>query len=139
MGEALVELGGKQEVGINLGGLVAPAFADVGPDVSVEAGVDLTAIKELRQVFKRVNLALLQVRWIDDAFPVFVREAGGADVNRHSKKIRSCWGNREIGASGHRVIGLSEHGEIGLAYKVNNRLGALIGSRIAVPRLSAEC
>ena len=63
--------------------LIAPAFSYVRPDVAIKRGVDLTTIKKLGQIFERMNFALLQIGWVDDAFPIFVRKACGAEKNIH--------------------------------------------------------
>jgi hypothetical protein len=49
--------------------------------VAIERGVDFTTIKELSQIFERVNFALLQIEGINHAFPIFARKACGPDKN----------------------------------------------------------
>jgi hypothetical protein len=51
--------------------------------VAIKRGIDLTTIKKLCQVLKGMNFALLQIGWVNDAFPIFVRKACGADKNIH--------------------------------------------------------
>src|SRR5450755_437870 len=49
-------------------------------NVAVKRGVDFDQVDVARQVLHRV-LRLLDLRGIDDAFPVLVRPAGGADID----------------------------------------------------------
>ena len=52
--------------------------------MAVEAGVDLTAIEELGQVFKWVDLALSKVGRVHDSFPVLVGETRRSNKNIHN-------------------------------------------------------
>ena len=79
--ESLEQLGSELKTGIHGCGLSAPIFSDIGPNMAVEARVDLAAIKKLGQVFDRMDLSPFQVSRVDDAFPVFVGETRCPDKN----------------------------------------------------------
>src|SRR5262249_38669159 len=86
MGKALVQLGREQEIAIHLPGLPGPVFSHIRPDVTVKRCIDLAAIEKLRQVLERMNLALFEVRRINDSFPVLVGKARGPNKNVHLRQ-----------------------------------------------------
>ena len=65
----------------------APVAANVRPDVPIETGVDLTAIKKSCQILKGMNFLLLQIGRINDTFPIFIGKPGSADVETHLPKL----------------------------------------------------
>ena len=82
---ALFSLAVNMNSGLTRARLAAPQLAPLRLDVAVERGVDLEHVDVLRQVLDRM-LRLLDLRRIDDAFPVFVRPAGSSNVNVRVQK-----------------------------------------------------
>jgi len=81
--ESLEQLGCELKIRVHGRRLLAPAFSYARPDVAIKRGIDLTTIKELSQVFERMNFALLQIGRINHALPILVRKTCGPDKNIH--------------------------------------------------------
>ncbi len=85
--ESLKQLGRELKFRIDCRCLLAPVLAHVRADVPVKAGVDFAAVKELGQVFEWMDLSLFQVGRIDDPFPIWIRKARAAIVERRQMRV----------------------------------------------------
>src|ERR1051326_9045227 len=83
MRKALKQFGGEVEIRIDCYSSPAPVFSDIRPDVPVKRSIDFTAIDELCQIFKRMDLLFLEIAWIDNSLPVFVGKTAGSEENIH--------------------------------------------------------
>jgi hypothetical protein len=61
--KSLEQLGCELKIRVHGCRLLALAFTRVRSDVAIKRGIDLTTIEELRQIFERMNFALLQIGW----------------------------------------------------------------------------
>ena len=87
MGEFLPKLGGEEEARIYSCYLAAPEFGQLGLDGSVERCVDFSGIEKAGEIFKGMLFAKLHSRRIENAIPVFIGPACGAEADVMRKSL----------------------------------------------------
>src|SRR5215472_7270426 len=98
MSENLGQLGGELELLIDAGHVVAPALRALRLQWPIKGGIDLAAIEILGDVGELVPMTFLHIGRIDNALPVWILEARGAEEDQICGP--HCFRLDETGAKG---------------------------------------